>query len=225
MEKFFGFPKAGVQFLRDLENNNNKEWFQENKATFKESLEAPAKELVSAMTVKLKPLIGDPVGGKIFRIYRDVRFSKDKTPYNTVLKIALTNADKKEKTGCSSPMYFFGLTKSQLRLGTGVYEFHDSPSLDRYRKAVADSRKGPALGKVLQSFQKKKLWINEPHFKRVPTGYEKEHPREQLLRHKGLYAFYEAPIPNAIYSERSIDFVLKKYKELSPLYNWLSSLW
>jgi uncharacterized protein (TIGR02453 family) len=224
MKPFHGFPKAGMKFLGELEKNNNREWFQKNKTRYKESLEAPTKEFVAVMTDKMQALIGGPVSGKVFRIYRDVRFSKDKTPYNPMIKIAFAPADKKAKKGCSSAMYFFRLQPDTLALGAGVYEFNDSRVLEKYRKSAADVKKGPRLAKILESFRQNGLWVNEPHYKRVPGGFEKSQPREALLRHKGLYAFIETPVANEISSLQAVDFCLKRYKELSPLYNWLHGL-
>ncbi len=221
MQPFHGFPKAGMNFLAELERNNNREWFQHNKSRYQETVEAHAKEFVSVMNARMQSLIGGPVRGKIFRIYRDVRFSKDKTPYNPMIKIAFAPADKK---GCSSAMYFFKLQPGALALGTGVYEFNDSQALERYRRSVADAKKGPKLAKILKTFQQNRVWLNEAHYKRVPGGFKKDHPREALLRHKNLYALIEKPLTNEISSLQAVDFCLKHYKELSPLYNWLQGL-
>jgi uncharacterized protein (TIGR02453 family) len=224
MRNFSGFPKEGIRFLAELEKNNNREWFLQNKTRYKESVEAPAKDFVVVMTRKIRPLIGGAVKGKIFRVHRDVRFSKDKTPYNPLIKIAFAPENKVGKKGCSSPMYFFRLNQDTLALGTGVYEFNDSRSLENYRKQVADDENGPKLARILKKFRQNGLWINEPHYKRVPAGFEKTHPLETLLRHKGLYAFIEAPVPSQLATGKAVDFCLKKYKDLSPLYNWLNSL-
>jgi uncharacterized protein (TIGR02453 family) len=224
MQPFNGFPKAGIKFLAELEKNNNRQWFQQNKTRYHESVETPAKEFVAAMTGKMQTLIGGPVSGKVFRIYRDVRFSKDKTPYNPMIKIAFAPADKKGRKGCSSAMYFFRLQPGTLALGTGVYELNDSQVLERYRKSVAEAKKGPQLAKILEKFRQNGVWVNEAHYKRVPGGFEKDHPREELLRHKNLYAFIEAPVTNEISSLKAVDFCLKQYKALSPLYNWLQGL-
>lgn len=224
MKPFHGFPKAGIKFLAELEKNNNKEWFQQNKTRYQESLEAPTKEFVAVMTDKMQALIGGPVSGKIFRIHRDIRFSKDKTPYNPMIKIAFASADKKGKKGCSSAMYFFRLQPGTLALGTGVYEINDHRMLERYRKSVADVKQGPQLAKILDRFRQNGFWINEPHYRRVPQGFEKDHPREDLLRHKNLYAFIEAPVASQLSTEQAVDYCLKQYKELSPLYHWLNGL-
>ncbi len=221
---FTGFPKEGIGFLKELEMNNNREWFGQNKTRYQETVETPTKEFVAVMTAKMRPLIGGTVRAKIFRIYRDVRFSRDKTPYNPLIKIAFAPAAKMEKKGCSPPMYFFRLHGDMLALGAGVYEFNDSRTLGIYRKHVADDVKGPKLTKILKRFGQGGLWINEPHYKRVPAGFDKNHPREDLLRHYGLYALIEAPVASQLYTEKAIDFCLKKYKDLRPLFNWLDSI-
>lgn len=224
MIKFPGFPKEGMRFLAEFEKNNNKEWFQQNKSRYQESLEAPAKEFVAAMTDQMRTLIGGHVSGKIFRIYRDVRFSRDKTPYNPLVKIAFAPADKKGKKGRSSAMYFFKLQPDALALGAGVYQFNDNRALENYRISVADDKKGSQLARVLRKFRKNGLWINEPHYKRVPREFDKNHPRERLLRQKGLYALIESPVPGQLSTGKAVDLCLKKYKELRPLYNWLNGV-
>ena len=77
---FQGFPKEGITFLKNLKRNNNRDWFQEHKKLYKTSLEEPAKAFLEEMSDVLESLSGNPMTGKIFRIYRDVRFSNDKTP-------------------------------------------------------------------------------------------------------------------------------------------------
>lgn len=223
MKKFSGFPKEGLRFLRELEKNNNREWFGQNKTLYRESVETPAKDFVAVMMGKIRPLIGGPAKGKIFRIYRDVRFSKDKTPYNPLIKIAFAPENKKGEKGCSSPMYFFRLYQNTLALGTGIYELIDNRALENYRKQVADDDKGLKLERILKKFRQSGMWINQPHFKRIPTGFDKNHPRENLLRHKGLYAFIETPVTSQLSTQKAVEFCLKKYKDLSPLYNWLNS--
>jgi uncharacterized protein (TIGR02453 family) len=224
MNIFTGFPKEGTAFLAELEKNNHREWFNQNKTRYKEFVDGPAKDFLAALTRKIEGLIGGPGGGKIFRIHRDVRFSKDKTPYNPLIKIAFWRATNNKEKGCSPPMYFFRLNKDTLALGAGVYEFNDSRALQSYRQKVADDDSGPGLEKILKKFRQSGLWINTPHYKKVPAGFDKNHLRAELLRHRGLYAFIETPTPAEISTPKAIEYCLKKYKSLSPLFNWLGSI-
>lgn len=223
MNIFRGFPKEGMRYLAELEKNNDREWFGQNKTRYKESVEAPAKDFLAVMTSKMQAVTGQPMQGKIFRVYRDVRFSRDKTPYNPVIKIAFYKAVKQKEKGCSCPMYFFRLNRDTLALGAGVYEFNDSRVLGNYRKKVADNDSGTRLEKILQKFRRSGLWINETHYKKTPAGFDKNHPREKLLRHRGLYVFIEAPTPSQVSTPKAIEYCLKKYNSLSPLYDWLNS--
>jgi uncharacterized protein (TIGR02453 family) len=223
MNIFSGFPKEAIGFLAELEKNNNREWFNQNKTRYKEWVDSPAKDFVTAMAGKMESLISAPVRGKIFRVYRDVRFSKDKKPYNPLIKIAFFKATQQKEKACSKPMYFFRLNKDTLALGAGVYEFNNIRALQNYRNQVADDNFGPRLEKLLKSFRKSGLWINETHYKKVPNGFDKNHPREALLRHRGLYAFIETPVPSEISTSKGVQFCLKKYKSLSPLFDWLNS--
>ena len=119
---FQGFPKEGITFLQKLERNNNRDWFQDNKQTFKSSLEQPAKTFLEDMSYRLVSLSGSPMTGKIFRIYRDVRFSKDKTPYNPHIRMSFMRETKQKDCG-EQPMFCFSLEPNKLTLGIGCFEF------------------------------------------------------------------------------------------------------
>ena len=102
---FQGFHQDGWQFLIELQHNNNREWFESQKDRFKNQLETPAKAFMDSMIGAMAPEFG-ALMGKVFRIYRDVRFSKDKTPYNTHVRIAFSTAEEKGHCGLN-PAYFF----------------------------------------------------------------------------------------------------------------------
>jgi uncharacterized protein (TIGR02453 family) len=207
---FEGFPKDGVLFLKELTDNNDKEWFADQKKRFKSQLEAPAKAFVAEMEDRL----GEEWNSKIFRIYRDVRFSKDKTPYNTHLRIGFT------RDGEAS--LFFSLEPEELILGSGVYEF-SKEALTRYREAVAGSQ-GTELVTVIDDLQGQGFRLDEPELKRVPRGLDKDHPRGSLLRRKSLALWRNDKVPKAIHGPDAVDHCLGVFEQLADLRSWMRGI-
>lgn len=200
---FQGFSKDGATFLKELAQNNNKEWFAENKKRFKGNLETPAKEFVAAVEDELQ---GD-WKGKIFRIYRDLRFSKDKTPYNTHLRIGFSAPEEVS--------LFFSLEPDQLILGAGLFEF-SKDGLSRLREAIS-GEEGERIAALLERYGDKGYRLDEPELKRVPRGYPADHPRADLLRRKSLALWWDKPIPKALFTPKALPHCLGVYQELSEL--------
>lgn len=223
MHEFQRFNDETIRFLKDLSFNNNKAWFQENKERYIKHYLEPARSFVTAMSEQLKELSptirGVPeVGQSILRINRDVRFTKDKRPYKTCLEIWFWEGDIK---GWDHSGFFFRLSADQLILGTGILEF-SKPLLDNYRHAVLNESTGKRLYKLLKDYD------NEPfltcggiHYKNMPKGWNLEDERAPLLLHNGLYAGFEMPISEQLFSERFPEYCFEKYAKLAPLHKWL----
>lgn len=219
--KFTGFPKTGIQFLKDLAKNNDKIWFNENKQTFTTQLLQPAQAFVSAMGNKLEKIApdihADPRTDKsIFRIYRDTRFSADKSPYKTHLGIFFWEGDR-PKMECSG--FYFHLEPPNLFLGCGIYRL-PKPLLNAYRKCVVDKKSGPALMEAIKAMSKKGK-ISGRHYKKIPRGFDADHPNAEYLLYNGLHAMTESKIPEELYSEKLVDYCFRWYKEMTPLHRWL----
>ncbi len=224
---FDGFPRAAVKFYRELEKNNNRRWFEENKHVYKESVLAPAQDLVLAMGERLRKLspnvMADPRtsgAGSIFRIYRDTRFSKDKNPYKAFLGIFWWEADRKKM---ESPGFYFHLEPSGLMIAVGSHVF-SKESLGAYRDAVADPKRGAALSRAVSRVTSKGYEVGGAHYKRVPRGYDPEHPRAELLKYNGLWAADEGKIPKELYSSDLIGYCFDRWKDMKPVYTWLAGL-
>jgi len=220
---FTGFSEDTLAFLRELERNNTKLFFDANKARFQKAWVEPAMELVVAVGPKLRkhaPSISfEPrIGGSLMRMNRDVRFSKDKSPYKTHLDLFFWEGEDK---GWGLPGFFFRLTEKQLMVGAGVHML-DKDGLARYRAAVADER-GVALAKLVAKLRKLDgVVVGHKGYKKVPKGFDPDHPRAELLRFDGLHAVYETPVPPELSSAGFADLVLARFKTTSPLRDWLS---
>ena len=212
---FRGFSDDALTFLQDLRANNERAWFNDHKSIYEQAIKQPAAAFSSAMTATLEELTKTPHGYKIFRIHRDVRFSKDKTPYNTHLHIAFLPAiDMRSK-----PCWFFGLDPAKLTLGTGVFAF-DKADLDGFRARILGDD-GVALATMTDKLTRQGIRLGKPDLKRVPSGYPKDHPRADFLCHKGLSAWIDHPDPAIATSETVVDQCMTDFTTLKPIYDWL----
>ena len=225
MGKFNGFPKDTLKFLRGLEKNNKKDWFEAHRAEYDDYYIEPAKAFVEAIGPKLKKisksLNAEPrINGSIFRINRDVRFSKDKTPYKPHVDLWFWEG-KDRSWDCSG--FFFRLTPKRLILGGGMHQF-GKPSLDKYRKAVVDAKRGAQLQKIVGQMKKAGYDVGGKSYKKVPRGFPAEHPRADLLLHGGLFASTEVAIPRELHSPKFVAFCEKHFKKMAPVHSWLVPL-
>jgi uncharacterized protein (TIGR02453 family) len=161
----------------------------------------------------LEPVAGAPLSAKIYRIHRDVRFSKDKSPYNAHLHIGFHGG---------SSGFYFGLEPEGLRLGAGAFAF-PGRSLDLFRAAVSREPEGAALDELSGALRQAGFRLDEPALKRVPAPYPAEHPRGDLLRRKGLTAWRDVSRRDVIESPRLLDETLAAFRTLAPLHRWIGA--
>jgi uncharacterized protein (TIGR02453 family) len=223
--KFGGFPEEAFNFLRDLELNNNREWFESNRSVFEDRVLRPAQDFVVEMGKRLKtisprvsaiPLIDK----SIFRIYRDTRFSSDKTPYKIHIGMLFWEGPRKK---LENPNYYVQLNKSSIFVGAGEYRF-PSDLLGSYRDSVVHPKRGAELRRILDRITVNPSYkIGGGHYKKVPRGYDPGHPNAGLLHHNGLYAYCESALPDEVHSPRFVDYCSKILTDMSPLFRWLLS--
>jgi uncharacterized protein (TIGR02453 family) len=216
-EGFFG--PGLFKFLRELEKNNNRVWFQRNKARYESEVQAPALRFITAMGPRLarfsSHLVADPrpFGGSLGRIYRDTRFSKDKSPYKTWVGIhfAHEKATKQENL----PGFMMVLYPGECGVSSGVW--HPSPAgLTNIRNAIVDSP--DRWGKVVKGGIK----ILGDSYVRVPAGYDPKHRYADDLRRKDFYA--RAPIADKSVNGPSLGPAFEAAcRELNPLNEFLAS--
>lgn len=224
-EAFDGFPKQCVKFLEDLRDNNDRNWFETHRTEYDYYVMEPARRFVVALGRKLHDfapgVVAEPrVDRSIFRIYRDVRFSKDKSPYKTNLGIWFWEGDLPRKE-CSG--FYFHLEPPTLMLAAGAHIF-DKKVLAEYRKSVIHPVYGPQLSEAIDEVTDGPYTIGGKHYKRVPRGFDPDHDNSDLLLHNGLYAATEIGIPDELYSPAISDFCASKYCDMSPIHRWLVAL-
>jgi len=223
---FPGFPKRTVTFLRDLAANNNREWFAAHKAEYEAAVMEPSRAFVLAMGGRLRRLTPgirfDPrADGSLFRIFRDTRFSPDKSPYKTNLGILFWEGSG-PRLEC--PGYYFHLEPPKLMLGGGMYSI-PRPLLERYRRAAADPEYGSELAAIVKKITARPGYtLGGEQYKRVPAGFDASPEAARLLRHAGLYAGWEGAIPAELRTPALIDFCWERFKPMEPLHRWLATL-
>lgn len=202
-------------FFLDLGKNNSKEWFEPRKTQYNERIRKPAELLADLFAEDLSRLTGAALKPKVFRIYRDVRFSKDKTPYNPHLHLSWFPAGDAQRPG-----WFFGAAPEYLLLGTGLPGLA-GPDLTRFRAAIdrdgaaleaALQRAGEASGACLSDFGPEPL-------KRVPKPYPQDHPQADLLRRKSL--FVKSDMPEGWASDGLLKTMKAQAQSLLPVWSWL----
>lgn len=215
---FDGFSKDLIGFLRELDANNSKAWFDAHRADYDTHFMAAAKAFVTAMGTVLPDLKAEPrVNGSIKRINRDIRFSKDKSPYTPAMHLVFWHGDKPK----FAPGFHVRFGWQTVAVGAGLWAF--SPEqLTAYRDAVLKPDAGAALRAALeQAARAGGGEVGEPHLKRVPAGFDADHPNADLLRYKGLIFGRRDPLPDELFDSRAVGYMRDRFKALAPVHNWL----
>ncbi len=222
---FNGFPTDTIQFLAELQANNNKPWFDQHRSEYESFFMRPAREFTIAMGERLRDLspgvIADPrVNKSIFRIYRDVRFSRDKTPYKTHLAILFWVG---EGAKLENPGYYFHLDANNLMLGGGIYQF-SKPMLKAYREAVNDPQQGSDLERIISKLKEQGYYIGSQTYKRVPRDYAPDHKFAGLLRYSGITMGKDLSLPKNLSAATLVDTCFAIYRHAKPMVTWLQKI-
>jgi uncharacterized protein (TIGR02453 family) len=216
------FPQKTVAFLKKLSKNNNREWFEANRDLYNSDFLEPCFQFVVEMGDKLQDIDPDIVAipkidKSIFRLHRDVRFSKDKTPYKTNAGLYFWNG-KMKKMDASG--FYFHLEPKLFGVGLGIYMFPPD-LLKKYRDVISDSSSSKHLHQIVRSLEKKGFTIGGLKFKKTPKGYDANIAYPGYLLFDGLYAWYESDDFKKIGGGKSINFIYKIFKDMLPLHKWL----
>ncbi|MBB4681682.1 uncharacterized protein (TIGR02453 family) [Crossiella cryophila] len=207
MMGFTGFGEHAVDFYDGLEADNSKAYWTDHKDTYDQDVRAP----MLAMLAELEEEFG---AGKLFRPYRDVRFSHDKSPYKTAAG-ALAGGELGEST------YYVQISANGLMLAGGCYRLA-TDQVARYRTAVAEDRRGGELVKVLAKLTKAGWSVQGDVMKTRPRGVEADHPRLDLLRHRSLHASRAWEPGDYLHERECLTRVRKHWRALAPLTAWLA---
>lgn len=220
---FTGFADANARFFRALAKNQNRDWFLAHKDEYERGWLQPMKDLLTEVRFTLErgyPCeLGEP---KVFRIHRDTRFSNDKSPYKTQVAGYVPVAGPRGPMGGPVAMYLHLGTETYVGAGNWVME---PAELARFRAAVLDDRRGGALAKLLAKLEKADFTAGAREaLKKVPRGFDPEHPRAELLKLKGLVVSYPTLDRELIVSRALVDWLVKQSRRAAPLVEWLLRL-
>ena len=216
------FPDCTISFLKKLSKNNNREWFETHREEYNKNFFEPAQEFVINMGAKLfelSPFITaiPKIDKSIFRIYRDVRFSKDKSPFKTNLGVYFWEGSKK----MDSPGFYFHVDPKEFFIGAGIYMF-PTDMLKKYRNLVANTPAGDELNNILKKILKnKKYSLGGKKYKKIPKGFSPDSKNVELLLHESVYTYYSSNNLEEIKNKNLVNFVYKIYKDMSALHFWM----
>ena len=205
MDTFAGIPPEAFRFYAELEENNNREWWLGHKDVY----DAAVKEPLGALLAGLEPEFGP---ARLFRPYRDVRFSQDKSPYKTAQGAFAT---RQEGVG-----YYLQVSADGLLVGGG-YRSHTPAQLARFRAAADASGSGTALQEIVDAIAAAGFRIEGEKLKTVPRGFDRDHPRAELLKHKTLYTGVELGQPEWTATEAAAEEIAGRWRQLRPLVEWV----
>ena len=219
MGAFKGFPKGGAAFFAELAKKQDRDWFKANKERYEELWEEPMKALMGELQQKLEksfPSIAD-TKPKVMRIYRDVRFSKDKSPYKTNIGAWIGFAKSEHAPG----LYVHGDAKQHfVAAGTWMME---PPVLKAFREAVAGDE-GKLLEKDLKKVLAKGFEVHShDRLKRVPAPYAPDHPRAELLKEKGFALTYPKVPAGLPATPKYADWIVTQTRAAAPVLDWLQT--
>ena len=199
---FTGISFTALDFYEDLAADNSKTFWTTHKQVYDEQVKAPLLALAAELEREFGP-------AKLFRPYRDVRFAKDKTPYKEHQGVYFAESRR-----------YLQISAAGMYASGGIYEMA-SDQVDRFRRAVADDLPGEALAQAIAGGERAKLRINGDVLTRVPSGYPKDHPRAELLRHKSLWATRDFGCPDWLQTARAKTELVKAWRSMQPLIDWL----
>jgi uncharacterized protein (TIGR02453 family) len=205
---FEGFPDEGLVFYEGLEADNSKTYWTRHKADYDTFVRAPLQALLD----ELAPEFGT---AKVFRPYRDVRFSHDKTPYKTH-QGAVVHAD-----GAGTGAWYVQISAEGLHVAGGSWRL-ESDQVARYRRAVADDLQGPRLQAEVDRLVAAGWDIRGEKLSRVPAGFSADTERLELLRHKSLHAARTWEPVDWLHDRRALNEVRTAWRDLRTLNAWLA---
>ncbi len=218
---FIHYPKETLPFLRSIQQNNNKEWFETNKEAYTQFVLEPSRAFVEEMGEHLQALVPTitaipKINHSLFRIYRDTRFSHDKTPIKTKIGIIFWQGrDIRMQSSC----FYLHFSPKELLVASGIRTF-DPDLLAAYRDYIKVDRHREELHTILEDLKEKGYVIEEPYYKRLPKGFDKTMSHDYLARMKAV-AVYDTLKASTISNKAFIPELFRRYEHFLPLQQWL----
>ncbi len=219
---FDGFPKKLLPFLKFIRENNNKEWFEAHRHDYESLLLEPSRAFVVEMGEHLQALVPTinaipKINGSLFRIYRDIRFSKDKTPIKSRIGVIFWQGSGKRMQSSSFYLHF---SPDELFFAVGIRSFSQNMR-DTYREYIKVQHHRKSLHAILDTLKKKGYRLPDPHYKRYPKGINKEMPFSELSLFNSMYAFKICEPERYLFSDALIYKAYEVYEDMFDLQQWV----
>ncbi|MCP2166358.1 DUF2461 domain-containing protein [Goodfellowiella coeruleoviolacea] len=203
--RFTGFGEYAVDFFDGLEADNSKAYWLDHRDTYQSDVRAPMEALLAELAEEFGP-------GKVFRPFRDVRFSHDKSPYKT-------HCGGVVERGRGGGAYYVEVSAAGLLIGGGSFAMA-ADQLARYRTAVADERRGGELVRLLAALTRRGWELRGDRLKTRPRGVAADHPRLDLLRHRSLYVVRCWPPDDALHERAALTRVRAGWRQVREFNEW-----
>jgi len=223
--RFEGFADRDGRFFRALAKNQRREWFEAHREEYEQGWLAPMKVLLAEVRKRIEPFFAhEPLAEpRVFRIHRDVRFSKDKSPYKTHIGgyVAIDGAGR----GPSAPAALYvHVGAAEVFVAAGQYMM-DADQLASFRTAIVHEARGEEIGGLLRRLTRAGFAVgSHDELQRVPRGFDPAHPRADLLKRKGLIVSFPAPPRDLLVSRSLVDWLVPHTKRAAPLVEWLAAV-
>ena len=221
-------PFATITFLEDLRRNNTREWFAENRHFYDHVILPSMTEVLGSIHEGIKDIYPDylaipKVNKSFYRMNRDLRFSKDKSPYKTQLGMLIYRRRRKD-----SPFFYLHFAPEECFWACGWYQ-PSSEAVNIWREMVSEAKLNKEVGQLLDSAREHKYLVNEPHLKRMPRDYkELRIAYPNLLRYKGIYVHQERSPGSWLEKEDWVGEAIKLFRSnemfMRVMENWQDRL-
>ena len=219
---FNGFKKEGIEFLIELDKNNSKVWFEQNRHIWEKTILSPNKAFIEDMGETLQILVPTikalpKVSGSLFKIYRDVRFSKDRTAMKDKIGLLFWQGLGHRMQSSSFYMHY---TKENYFVASGIRSFK-SPLLKTYRKYIKHEKHRDSLHLILEELKNKGYNYSQEKYKRVPKDFTGDETHLYLTKLDSLFSYIEYEIDDVFYSVELLDKLFKIYDDMKELQAWV----
>lgn len=208
--RFEGFGEHAVEYYDGLGADNSRAYYEDNKQTYLEHVRGP----MEALLAELEPEFGEFGAGKVFRPYRDLRFTKDRTPYKTHCGGVI-------ERGRGGGAFYVELSSTGLLVGGGCFHV-ESDQLARFRTAVDDQRRGAALDELLARLRRTEWQLRGDRMRTKPRGVSAEHPRLELLRHRTLFVVRRWEPDDVLHERGLLRRVSSAWRQVRGLNEWFA---
>ena len=220
--QFNGFDKKGIEFLKKLEKNNSKVWFENHRHIWEQTILAPNKAFIEDMGETLQILVPTikalpKVSGSLFKIYRDVRFSKDKTAMKDKIGLMFWQGLGHRMQSSSFYMHY---TKEKYFVAAGIRSFK-SPLLKTYRNYIKNEKNRDSLHIILEDLKSKGYNHTQEKYKRVPKDFTGDESHLYLTKFDSLFSYIEYDLDDVFYTVELLDKLFKIYDDMKDLQTWV----